>query len=164
MSRIGIVQTNPLDALNISHLFNEFSDMLLAVDVHTVIGQFLCNNLEFTCSLTDQPAHLVENLLHGTTLMTARNERNGTIGTMAVAALCNFQISIVTRSGQDPLPSSPYRARSNYFKFIRVATPLHIGRGKGVGLQIFQQLLIVELPIPPVDLRNLCFKFCQITL
>ena len=97
MSGIGIVETNPFDALDISHLFNEFCDMLLAVDINTVVSQFLSNDLKLARALTHQPAHLIQNLLHGTTLVATRNQWNGTIGTMAVAALTDFEIGIMLR-------------------------------------------------------------------
>ena len=86
VSRIGIVQANPLNALYIGHLLYQLCYVLLAVQVDTIVGQLLGYDLKLLGALTDQIAHLVQNVLHRTTLVTTRNQRNGTIGTMAVAA------------------------------------------------------------------------------
>ena len=96
MSRIGIVQSNPLHSGNVRHLLNELSDMLLAVNIDTIVGQFLGNNLELLGALTDQIAHLLQNVFHRTTLVAARNQRNGAIGAMSVATLRNLQIGIMS--------------------------------------------------------------------
>ena len=96
MSRIGIVQSNPLNSLDIGHLLYQLCYVLLAVKVDTIVGQFLGNNLELLGALTDQIAHLLQNVFHRTTLVAARNQRNGAIGAMSVATLRNLQIGIMS--------------------------------------------------------------------
>ena len=98
--RIGIVQANPLYTFNIGHTLNEFSYLLLTVEVDTIVGQLLSNHIKLLDTLADQPAHLVENLIHRTALMLTRDDGNGTVGTMAVAAFCNLQVGIVARSSE----------------------------------------------------------------
>ena len=77
--------------------------------------------------------------------MEPRYQRDGTVGTVTVAALANLDVGIVARGGQYPLPSSLY------------------GASLAVGIQIIQQLSVVELAVPPVNLRNLRFKVCKLT-
>ena len=145
MCRIGIVQTNPLYTFDICHLLYQFSDVLFAVDVDTIIGQFLGNDLKLLCSLADQPAHLVEDFIHRTTLMTTCYNRNGTVGTMAVATFGNLQIGIVARRGDMAM------ALFQIFKSLLI-------------LKVSQQLLIIELTIPSVNLGNFLLQISQITL
>ena len=161
MRRIGIVQSYPFHALNVGHLLHKFCNMLLTVDVHAVIGQFLRNDIKLLDTLTDHPTHLIEDLLHGTALVLARNQWYGAVGAMSVAAFRYLYIGIVAGRRQDPLPTSPYRERRRQ---LGVITPLHTGRGLGVGLQVIQQLPIVELPVPAIDLGNLGLQVCQIAL
>ena len=92
---IGIVQTNPLHALYVSHLLNEFSNMLLAIDIYAIVRQFLGNHLKLLGSLTHQIAHLVKYLVHRTTLVLTGNNRYSAVGTMTVTSLGNLQVSIV---------------------------------------------------------------------
>ena len=85
MRGISIVQTNPFNTRDISHLLYQFRNMLLTVNIDTIIGQLLRNDIKLLDALSDQIAHLIQNLLHRTTLMLARNQRYSTIGAMAVA-------------------------------------------------------------------------------
>ena len=100
MGWIGIVQTNPLYPFDICHLLNQFCNMLLAIDVHTIIRQFLSNHVELLGALTHQITHLIQDLLHRTTLVLTGNQRNSTIGTMPVAPFRNLHINIMIR-GRD---------------------------------------------------------------
>ena len=95
MCGIGVMQTNPLHALDISHLFYEFGNTLFAIQVYAVVGQFLCDDLKLLRTLTHQPAHLVQDLLHGAALVSARNQWDGAVRTVAVTALTNLDIGIV---------------------------------------------------------------------
>ena len=142
--RIGIVQSDPRHPRDISHLLNQFGNMLTTIDIHTIIGQFLGNDIEFLCALLHQLAYLIKNLLHRTTLVSTCNQRDSTIGTMTVTALTDFYIGIMWRGG-------------NFSKAIPRSSFL-------IPRQILQQILVVELPIPPIHLRNFLLKVCEITL
>ena len=142
--RIGIVQSDPRHTRDISHLLNQFDNMLTAIDVHTIIGQFLSNDIEFLCTLLHQLAHLIKDLLHRTTLVATCNQRDSAIGTMTVTTLTDLYISIMWR-GCDSSKTIPHSS------FL-------------IPRQITQQILVVELPIPPINLRNLLLKVGEVTL
>ena len=89
------MQSDPRHTGDVSHLLDQLSDMLLAVDIDTIIGQFLGNDVKLLRTIFHQLANLIENLLHRTTLMTPRNQRDGTIGAMTVTALRYLNISIM---------------------------------------------------------------------
>ena len=95
MSRIGIMQSNPCYSFNICHLFDEFGNMLFPIDVYTIVCQFLGDNLELLDSAFHQCPYLIQYVFHRTTPMSASNDRNGTIGTMAVTTLTNFDIGVM---------------------------------------------------------------------
>ena len=84
---ISIMQTNPLNARDVGHLADEFGDMMLAIDIHAVVGKFLSDDLELLHAVGYQFAHLVEDIFLRTGNVLARDERNGAIGAAAVAAL-----------------------------------------------------------------------------
>ena len=138
MGRIGIVQTDPFHTGNICHLLNQFGDMLFTVNVNAIISQLLGNDIKLLRAVLDQLAHFIQDLLHRPTLMAPRYQRNSAIGTMTVTALRNFHVGIMVWGRDMPLPLQ---------KLIAGARP----RSK-VLRQILQQFLIIELPIPPVDL------------
>ena len=99
MCWIGIMQADPLNPRNISHLFNEFSDMLFAVKIHTIISEFLGNDIKFFRAIFHQLAHLIKDSSHWPTLMTPRNQWYRTIGTMPVTPFRDLQIRIMPRCG-----------------------------------------------------------------
>ena len=76
--------------------------MLLAVDIHAVVGQLLCNDLKFFHSLCHQLGHLAEYIFFLAALVFSSNERDGTIGTMTIASFADFNIGVVVRCGEEP--------------------------------------------------------------
>ena len=64
ISRISIVQANPLHTLYLTDTINQFCNALLAVDILAVVCQFLSNNLEFLHTLCHEILHFILNLLH----------------------------------------------------------------------------------------------------
>ena len=94
---ISIVQTYPLYALYGSHIRDKVCDMTLAVEVYTIICQFLRDNLKLLHSLSHKATHLVKDFLLRTAYMLAGNQRNGTIGTTTVASLANLNVGIMRR-------------------------------------------------------------------
>ena len=75
--------------------------------------------------------------------MLARNQGYGTIGTMAVAPLTDFDIGIVVRGGKTTLST----------------TVLHLGLA-----QVGQQLLVVKLAVIFVHHRDFLLQFLFIPL
>ena len=130
---IGIVQTYPFHSLNVSHPFNEFRNLLLAVEVDAVVGEFLCNDLKLFHSLSHQVLHFCQNLLHWARMVLARGNRNGTVGTLAVASFRNLQVSIVLGSRDAALVCST--------SIVSLS-------------QVIEQLCPVELSIELVNLGN----------
>ena len=79
------MQSDPLYTLNVGHSFYEFGNVLTTVQINAVVGQLLGDNLQLSYSLTNQPAHLIEYLVHRSAPVAARNDRNGAVSTMPVA-------------------------------------------------------------------------------
>ena len=156
MRRIGVVKPDPLDTLDVGHLLYQLGNMLLAVDIYAIVRQLLGNDLQFLDTLTDQPAHLVQYLLHRPALVMPRNKRYRAVGTVAVAAFGNLYVGIVAGRRQVPMCGTTQKGR------FLLCTPLHTGRGQGVGLQVLHQLLVVELAVPAIDLGNLRLQLCQV--
>ena len=141
MRRIGIVQTNPLHALDVSHPFYQFCDMLLAIDVHPVVGQFLGNDIKLLDTVAYQMAHFVENFLHRSTLVLSSYQRDSAISTMTITALADLNIGIVARCGNMTISFTSL---------------------KPFAFKVFQKLFVIELAIPAIHLRYFLFQLCQI--
>ena len=118
--------------------------MALAVNVNTIIGKLLGDNLEFLNATLHKFAHLRKDFLLWTTDMSTRNDRYGTIGAMAVAALAYLDIGIMTR-GRDMTVG---RVDSRSFGFA----------------QIHKELLVIELAVILVYLRNLLLQILLVSL
>ena len=97
---ISVMQANPFHAWNISHLADEFGNMMLAVNIYAVVGEFLSDNLKLLHAFCHQFAHLLQNLFLRTGNMLAGDDRNGAVGTVAVAALSYLDVGIMARSGE----------------------------------------------------------------
>ncbi len=137
------MQTYPFHALDVSHIADKVGDMALAVDVHSIVGELLLYHLKLLNTLTDQLPHLVENLLLGARVVSPRDERDGTVGAMTVAALGYLDVGIMVGRGEMTAPIA----------------------GRHVGLaQISEQLLVVELAVELVHLRDSLLEFILITL
>ena len=48
------MQANPFHARNISHLADEFGNMMLAVNIYTIVGEFLSDNLKLLYAFSYQ--------------------------------------------------------------------------------------------------------------
>ena len=141
--RISIVQTNPLHTRNIRHAADEFGDVMLAVQVHAVVGEFLGDNLEFLHTIGYQLAYLVEDFIHRTGNVLAGDDRNGAIRTAAVATFRNLDIGIMMRSSE--------MAGSTASRHISLA-------------QFLEQLLIIKLTIKLIHLGHLSLQFLLVAL
>ena len=84
---IGVVETDPTHTRHIGHTRDELRDVAFAVNIHTVVGQFLCDDLYLRYSLSHQFPHLLQDFVHRPTLVRTCDDGNSAIGAMAVAAL-----------------------------------------------------------------------------
>ena len=141
--RISIVQTDPLHTRNIRHAAYEFGDVMLAVQVHAVVGELLGDNLEFLHTIGYKLAYLVEDFIHRTGNVFASDDRNGAIRTAAVATFRNLDIGIMMRSSE--------MAGSTTSSHISLA-------------QFLEQLLIIKLTIKLIHLGHLCLQFLLVAL
>ena len=98
--RIAIMQADPFEAVDVSQGLHQLHDMRLAVKVVTIIGQVLGDENEFLHTLLSQAFGFFNEAVHRHRDMAATDERDGTEGATAVAALRNLQICVVFRSRQ----------------------------------------------------------------
>jgi hypothetical protein len=97
--------------------------------------------------------------------MAARNQWDGAIGTMTVATLTDLYIGIMGR-GSD-YSRKEERGMRNEITLegnICVRSILLPHSSFLIPRNIFQQVPIIKLPIPPVHLRNLLLKVGKVTL
>ena len=52
------METYPLHSLHLTHLLDQLSNHLLAIDIYAIVCQFLSNDLKFLDSLSDQMLNL----------------------------------------------------------------------------------------------------------
>jgi len=140
---IGIMEADPLDPLDIGDTLDELRQSATAIEVETIIGEFLSDDLELLHPHRDESTDLGEDLFHRSALMVAGDERDGAIGTMAVATLGDLEIGIVGRGGE---------------------TSLAAMAGLEGMPQIREELGPVELAIELINLGNLGSKLRKITL
>ena len=95
------MQTDPLDAVNPGELFHQAGQAAFSVAVQAVIGRVLGHEDQFPHAAGSQPARLFHQILDRYAHMRTADERNGAIGTGAVAPFCNLEISIVGRRGEN---------------------------------------------------------------
>ena len=117
--------------------------MTFAVDVHSVVCQFLSDNLELLHATCHQFAYFLKYLLLRTAYVLAGDNWYGTIGTTAVATLANFYIGVVVR-----------RSDVACTRACRLFGLAEVGK----------QLLEVELTIVLIHLRNFLFELLLIAL
>lgn len=141
--RVSIMETNPLDALDICHVGNKVGNMALAIDVDTVICELLGNDLEFFHTIGNHAFYFGKNLLLWSADVFASDKRNGAISTMAVAALADFEVGIMAWCGE----------------MADAIARRHLGF-----TQFCEQLLIVEFAIVFVDLRDFGFELVFVSL
>ena len=97
---ISVMQANPFHARNISHLADEFGNMMFSVNIHAVVGEFLSDNLKLLHAFSNQFAHLLQNFFFWSGNVLAGNDRNGAVGTVAVAAFGYLDVGIMARGGK----------------------------------------------------------------
>ena len=143
MCGIGVMQSDPLDTLDVGHFLDKFCDMLSTIDVNSIICELLGDDIKLLCALTYKIFHLIEDLIHRPTLMLACYQRNGAVSAMAITAFADLNIGVM-------LWSSDMALTLAYVEILAI--------------QVLKQLLIVKLTIPAIHLRNLILKFCEVSL
>ena len=84
---VGIVQAHPFHSRHFGDGLHQLCDASLMVQIHPIVGEFLCDDLELLHPLLHQQAHLLQYILHGAAAMAACDDGNGAIGASAVASL-----------------------------------------------------------------------------
>ena len=97
---IGVVQAYPFHAGNAGHRLHQLGNALIAVEVQSVVGQFLRDNLKFVDAAVHQLRHFLQDFLHGAADVVSGHEWDGAVGAVAVAALGYFHVGIVLGRGQ----------------------------------------------------------------
>ena len=141
--RISVVQTNPLHTLYICDVRDKVGDMTFAVDVHSVVCQFLSDNLELLHATCHQFAYFLKYLLLRTADVLTSDNWYSTISTTAVATLANLYVGIVMRRSD--------MASTRACRLFGLA-------------EVGKQLLEVELTIVLIHLRNFLFELLLIAL
>ena len=137
------MQSYPPHTLDVGNIPDEIGNMSLAIYVNAIVGQFLSNNLKFLHALRNQLPDLCQYLLLWSAYMLARDNGYGTVSAMTVAALTDFQVSIML-----------WRCK------MSLARARHC-----LGLaQVCEKLLVVELTIELVHLGNFFLQLILIAL
>ena len=100
---IAVVEPDPFDAVDLRELLQQAGQAAFSVAVEPVVGRVLGDDDEFLHALGGQAARLFHQIFHGHAHVRAADERNGAVGTGAVAAFRNLEIGIVRRCGEHPV-------------------------------------------------------------
>ena len=95
VGRVGVVQAYALHALDGSEALQQPSQGALAVEVGAVCREVLRDDVEFASAPTDQRLHLGHYLVDRARVVAPGDERYGTEGAEAVAALGDFDVCMV---------------------------------------------------------------------
>ena len=98
--RIGVVEADPLDAVDAAQPPQQFGQHAFAVEVETVVGGVLRDDDQFAHAPLSQFAGLLLELLHRHRDVRSADERNGAVAALPVAPLGDLQIGIMLRGSQ----------------------------------------------------------------
>ena len=143
LRRISIMQPYPLHARYIGHARDELCYLAVSVDIDAVVSQFLCYDLELPHPLCHEAPHLLQDILLRSAHMPARDDRYCAVGTMAVASLADFEVSVMRRCGDEP-----HAAAGRDFRLSKVG----------------KQLFVVELSVILIHLGYFLFQFRSVAL
>ena len=91
------MQPNPLHALNVCDTIDKIGNMAFAINVGTIVSQFLRDHLKLFHANSHQLAHFLQYFFFGPAVMFTHNQRDCAISTMPIASFADFQISIMPR-------------------------------------------------------------------
>ena len=137
------MQPYPLHPRYVGHIADEVGNVPLAVNVQSIKGQLLSYHLKLADSIFHQPSHLSQDIFLRAALVAARDDGNGAVGTIPVAALADLHVGIVAGSSQ--------RAHTGTRRYLLFA-------------QVSQQLHVVELAVVAIHLWNLALQVVHVTL
>ena len=100
--RIGVVQPDPLDAVDAAEPAQQFGQHAASVEVDAVIGRVLRDDDQLADPAGGELARLLLERLHRHGYMRAADERDGAVAAHPVAALRDFQVGVVLRGGKQP--------------------------------------------------------------
>ena len=137
------MQADPVDALDIAQLCEEFAQVALLVDVESIVGEVLCDQDQLLHPFRCQTFCVGHQLFRGRAHVFATHERYGAEGALTVAALTDLEVREVGRCGEQPLPH----------QFVLV-----------VGLQCLQQPREVTRTEPCIHLWDLGHQLRRVAL
>ena len=143
LHRIGVVQANPLHTVDFGDFPNQIGDSVASVEVKTIVGQLLRNQLQLLHAHRHQFSHFGQDFSLRATLVPPRNDGNGAVSAVAVAAFADFQVGIVRGRGNRAFPDA---GRNLLFS------------------QFAKQIHVVELPEIAVHLWNFPFQIAFVAL
>jgi len=88
--RVTVKNTNPVEAVNFAQLGQQFIQRIFPVQVLTVFGGVLCNEVEFLDTAFSKTSCLFENVLHLSGTEAPTNQRDCTVAALVVTAFCNL--------------------------------------------------------------------------
>ena len=101
--RVAIQHTNPVKTVDFTQLGQQFIQGILAVQVLSIAGGILCDQIQLLDTACCQSSGFLEDVLHLAGAESAANQRDGTEAASVVAALCNLQISRIVGGTQHPV-------------------------------------------------------------
>ena len=97
------MQADPLHTRQVGDSLHQLGQGRPAIQIKSVVGQVLCDELKLFHPFGRQLTHLLHDLLHRTRLVGPCNDRDGAIRTGTVTSLANLHKSIMLRGGQHPI-------------------------------------------------------------
>ena len=79
-----------MEAVNLAQLGQQFIQRIFPVQILTIFGGVLCNEVEFFDTAFSKTSCLFENVLHLSGAETAANQRDCTVAALVVTAFCNL--------------------------------------------------------------------------
>ena len=146
------MEPDPQHVLDVGHAAHQFCNARLAIEVGTIVGQFLLYDLKLLHAGLGQLLHLFQYLLYRARHMATGDQGYGAVGTVAVAAFGYLDEGIMLRRGELALE---VRAAGREGLLPLLST------GRGRRPQVLQQLAIIELA---VKLVHLGYRLLQLLL
>ena len=88
--RVTVKNTNPVEAVNFAQLGQQFIQRIFPVQILTVFGGVLCNEVEFLDTAFSKTSCLFKDVLHLSGTEASANQRDCTIAALVVTAFCNL--------------------------------------------------------------------------
>ena len=145
MPRVGVHQAEPLDAIDLRQSPQQRRKLLAAIEIEAVLCRVLCDKNQLAHGLFRQLLRLGHQLRDGRAAKSASNTRDGAKRAGVLAALGNFQISIVFRRQQ-------------------MAFAVQLSPCAQIAGHAADNAVEITIAVQRIDLRNFAAQFFTITL